>query len=77
MKTAVSNNNKSKLVSPLIVITKTCPCNKQRVFSAVKIDKFHDKTVDIFNIFSQNIDSGYTLEPPRQGSSNEYPQSMF
>ena len=29
---------------------------------------------DIFNIFAQNIDSGYTLEPP---CSNEYPQSMF
>ena len=27
--------------------------------------------------FAQNIDCGYTLEPPRQGGSNEYPQSMF
>ena len=26
---------------------------------------------------SQNIDCGYSLEPPRQGGSNEYPQSMF
>ena len=32
---------------------------------------------DIFLIFAQNIDSGYTLEPPRRGGSNEYPQSMF
>ena len=32
---------------------------------------------DIFLIFAQNIDCGYTLEPPRQGGSNEYPQSMF
>ena len=32
---------------------------------------------DIFNNFAQNIDCGYTLEPPRQGGSNEYPQSMF
>ena len=32
---------------------------------------------DIFLIFAQNIGYGYTLEPPRQGSSNEYPQSMF
>ena len=31
---------------------------------------------DIFNMFAQNIDCGYTLEPPRQGGSNEYPQSM-
>ena len=31
----------------------------------------------IFLIFAQNIDCGYTLEPPRRGGSNEYPQSMF
>ena len=30
----------------------------------------------IFNIFAQNIDLGYTLEPPQRGGSNEYPQSM-
>ena len=33
--------------------------------------------IDIFLIFAQNIDCGYTLEPPRRGGSNEYPQSMF
>ena len=32
---------------------------------------------DTFLIFAQNIDCGYTLEPPRRGGSNEYPQSMF
>ena len=31
----------------------------------------------IFLIFAQNIDCGYTLEPPRRGDSNEYPHSMF
>ena len=25
----------------------------------------------------KNIDSGYSLEPPCRGGSNEYPQSMF
>ena len=25
----------------------------------------------------KNIDCGYSLEPPRRGGSNEYPQSMF
>ena len=35
------------------------------------------KKMDIFNIFAQNIDCGYTLEPPHGGGSNEYPQSMF
>ena len=28
-------------------------------------------------IFAENIDCGYTLEPPQRGGSNEYPQSMF
>ena len=31
----------------------------------------------IFLISLQNIDCGYSLEPPRWGGSNEYPQSMF
>ena len=31
----------------------------------------------IFLIFAQNIDCGYTLEPPRRGGFNEYPPSMF
>ena len=35
------------------------------------------KKCDIFLIFAQNIDRGYTLEPPNRGGSNEYPQSMF
>ena len=30
-----------------------------------------------FLIFAQNIDCGYSLEPPRRGGSNVYPQSMF
>ena len=38
---------------------------------------FNGKKFDIFLIFAQNIDCGYTLEPPRRGGSNEYPQSMF
>ena len=29
-----------------------------------------------FLISAQNIDCGYSLEPPRRGGSNEYPQSM-
>ena len=35
------------------------------------------KISDIFHISVQNIDCGYSLEPPRRGGSNEYPQSMF
>ena len=30
-----------------------------------------------FLFLLQNIDCGYSLEPPRRGGSNQYPQSMF
>ena len=30
-----------------------------------------------FLFFLQNIDCGYSLEPPRRGDSNEYPHSCF
>ena len=39
--------------------------------------KFSDKNPDIFHNSAQNMDCGYSLEPPRRGGSNEYPQSMF
>ena len=39
--------------------------------------KFHRKNFNVFNIFTQNIDCGYLLEPPCRGCSNEYPQSAF
>ena len=32
---------------------------------------------DIFLNSAQNIDCRHSLEPPRRGGSNEYPQSMF
>ena len=38
---------------------------------------FSGKKFDIFLIFAQNIDCGYTLKPPRRGGSNEYTQSVF
>ena len=39
--------------------------------------KFSDKNSDIFYISAQNIDCGYSLELPRRGGSNKYPQSIF
>ena len=47
------------------------------IFHASKNDNFHLKFFDYFLIFAQNIDCGYTLEPPHRGGSNEYTQSMF
>ena len=42
-----------------------------------KTENFQIKISDIFHISAQNIDCGYSLEPPRRGGSNEYPQSVF
>ena len=39
--------------------------------------KFADKNSDIFHTSAQNIDCGYSLEPPRRGGSNGNPQSML
>ena len=55
---------------------------KTRLFKCIenfttKNWKFSGKNSDIFHISAENIDCGYTLEPPRRGGSNEYPQSMY
>ena len=42
-----------------------------------KNENFQIKNSNIFHISAQNIDCGYSLEPPRRGGSNENPQSMF
>ena len=42
-----------------------------------KNENFQIKNSDIFYISAQNIDCGYSLEPPRRDGSNGYRQSMF
>ena len=42
-----------------------------------KNENFQIKHSDISHISAQNMDCGYSLEPPRRGGSNEYLQSMF
>ena len=50
------------------------PENRDEYFVQI----FHRKSYfDISCESAQNIDCGYSLEPPRRGGSNEYPQSMF
>ena len=53
------------------------PMQYIEIFKVVKNENVPLKKFDIFLIFAQNIDCGYTLEPPRRGGSNESPQSMF
>ena len=52
------------------------PIQIYRIFHLQKLKNFQKKT-DIFHISAQKIVCKYSLEPPRRGGSNEYPQSVF
>ena len=52
------------------------PIQIYRRFHLQKLKIFRWKT-GTFHISAQNIDCGYSLEPPHWGGSNEYPQSIF
>ena len=58
-------------------ITKTRLFKYTENFTTKNNENFQIKNSDIFHISAQNIDCGYSLEPPRRGGSNGYPQSMF
>ena len=59
-------------------ITKTCLYNFDPLKPHFYIVKLGFTGVYIiFPISAQNIDCGYSLEPPYRCGSNEYPQSMF
>ena len=58
-------------------ITKTSLFKYIENFTKKKNWKFSDKNSDIFRISAQNIDCGYSLEPPGRGGFGEHPQSMF
>ena len=45
--------------------------------SPPKTESFQIKNLIFFHISAQNIDCGYSLDPPRRGGSNDCPQSMF
>ena len=59
-----------------VSITKTRLSNILKILQ-LKQENFQIKNSDIFHIPAQNIDCGYSLEPPWRGGSNEYSQSMF
>ena len=51
--------------------------NILKFYNEKKRKFFQIKKNDIFHISAQNIDCGYSLESPRRGGSNEYPQFMY
>ena len=60
-----------------LFITKTRLLKFIENFTTKKTENFQIKMLIFFYISAQNIDCGYSLEPPRRGGSNVYPQSMF
>ena len=60
-----------------LFITKTRLFKYIENFISKNWKKFQIKKLRYFHISAQNIDCGYSLEPPRRGGSSEYPQSMF
>ena len=72
----------SKTICTLATTSTNIPLQKHAYSNILKIappktENFLIKNSDIFHISAKNIDCGYSLEPPRRGGSNEYPQSMF
>ena len=66
----------NKIISFFIHYENT-PIQNIETFTSKNLKIFRYKNSDIFHMSTQNIDCGYSLEPPRRGGSNEYPQSMF
>ena len=63
-------------VGKLLGITKTRLFKYSKHFT-IKQWNFQMKNSSSFHISAQNIDCGFSLEPPRRGGSNKYTQSMF
>ena len=60
-----------------VIIRKTCQLTIMELFMAAKTKKLQMKNCYVFVIFARNTDCGYSLEPPHQGGSNGFPQSML
>ena len=64
--------------SKINAIRITCPCELYPLTPHFYIVKLGCTGVYIIFLFLlQNIDCGYSLEPPHWGGANVYPQSMF
>ena len=61
-----------------ISIRKTCPCIEYTLKLHFYIEQLGFAGVYLFFLFLlQNIDCGYSLEPPHRGGSNMYPQYVL
>ena len=70
--------NRSGKVLGVVIMMKTCLCNVYPLEPHFYIAKVGFAGVCLFFVFLlQNIDCGYSLEPPRRGGSNVNTQSMY
>ena len=70
------------LFYPIFTVLLSFPLRKHTYSNILKLlqpknENFQIKNSDIFYLSAQNIDCGYSLEPPRRGGSNEHPQSTL
>ena len=77
-------DKRGQLVHTFLFLQETICCTlRKHAYSNIlktlqpKKGNFSIKNSVIFHISAQNIDCGYSLEPPRRSGSNEFPQSMF
>ena len=77
MKTSIFMTYRLNRIAVCRILYENTPIQIHKQFHLQKLNFFQIKSYDIFNISAQNIDCGYSLEPPRRGGSNEYPQSIF
>ena len=56
---------KQNKLEDLIEHYENTPMQYTAIFHVCKNDNFQLKVFDYFHIFAQNIDCGYTLEPPQ------------
>ena len=78
-----TNENNNGFISEIFLnrkqgITKTCLYNSDPIAPHFYTGNWGLLEYTLFFLFLfKNIDCRYTLEPPRRGGSNEYPQSLF
>ena len=68
--------------STIIGLKPCIPLRKHAYSNILKIlppknENFQIENSDIFHVTAQNIDCGYSLEPPHRGGSNEYLNLCF
>ena len=71
-------NREDMIISDIVLQWWSHPCIIYPLIPHIYIAKLGYGGVYLLFLFLlQNIDCGYSFEPPRRGGSNVYPQSMF